>query len=302
MSENVRWNESLWKDADFWDKEWQEAKKQSLYSRRRKDMNEAEWWSRRAPGYSGRDAAAGGFAGAESDSKVKRSAEILRMLINSEFVDSTADLLDIGCGPGSYSIPLAGRFRKVVALDPSEGMLSILRERAASMGITNIETVCMNWNEADLQKLGWNRRFGLVMAMKTPGIDGAEALKKMNEASCGGCFYNGFIKRDDRIQQELWRLFFKEDKPPVPAEVFYVFHMLFAWGYIPDMKLFSSIQVRRMNEEEALEELMLMMMPYSGLPEDTEDILRAYIQKRMTDGVLTQLRDVTEGDVLWKAT
>ena len=39
--------------------------------------------------------------------------------------------LDLGCGPGNIAIPLADHFRQVVALDPSEPMLSVAREADA---------------------------------------------------------------------------------------------------------------------------------------------------------------------------
>lgn len=43
--------------------------------------------------------------------------------------DST--VLDLGCGPGTVAIPLAGRVREVLAVDPDEGMLAEGRRLAA---------------------------------------------------------------------------------------------------------------------------------------------------------------------------
>ncbi len=58
-------------------------------------------------------------------------------------------VLDIGCGPGTTTIPLARIVKSVTALDTSEGMLSKLRRRASEEGIGNIKCVRRFWREAE---------------------------------------------------------------------------------------------------------------------------------------------------------
>ncbi len=53
--------------------------------------------------------------------------------------------LDVGAGAGRYALPLARRVRRVIAVDPSEGMLSALREIAAEHGIANVRTLQERW-------------------------------------------------------------------------------------------------------------------------------------------------------------
>lgn len=47
-------------------------------------------------------------------------------------------LLDVCCGPGTLALVAAGRVATVDALDFSENMISILRQRAADAGLANI--------------------------------------------------------------------------------------------------------------------------------------------------------------------
>jgi SAM-dependent methyltransferase len=56
-------------------------------------------------------------------------------------------VLDMGAGTGRLAVPIANTVAHVTALDPSEGMLSILHERMAGKGRTNYSCVRMRWED-----------------------------------------------------------------------------------------------------------------------------------------------------------
>jgi len=64
-------------------------------------------------------------------------------------LDITAEdtVLDIGCGPGRISIPVAKRAKSVTALDTFEAMLQLCRENARQEGIRNITTKLLDWHD-----------------------------------------------------------------------------------------------------------------------------------------------------------
>jgi len=53
--------------------------------------------------------------------------------------------LDIGAGGGRYALPLALLAKTVIAVEPSEGMRSVLRAGIAEHGISNVEIVAERW-------------------------------------------------------------------------------------------------------------------------------------------------------------
>jgi ubiquinone/menaquinone biosynthesis C-methylase UbiE len=55
-------------------------------------------------------------------------------------VPATSRALDIGCGGGHLSFTLAPHAARMVALDPSPGMLAAVAKAAASKGLSQIET------------------------------------------------------------------------------------------------------------------------------------------------------------------
>jgi ubiquinone/menaquinone biosynthesis C-methylase UbiE len=82
---------------------------------------------------------------------------------------ATADkmlAIDLACGPGTYTRPLAARVRQAIGADLTPAMVEMARAEAARDGITNIEFVC-----ADIYAL--------------PFADGAAGI-----VSCGYAFHH----------------------------------------------------------------------------------------------------------------
>jgi SAM-dependent methyltransferase len=54
-------------------------------------------------------------------------------------------VLDIGAGIGRWTLPIARKVHRVTAIEPLQGMRTVLVERAAAHGITNVEVVDTPW-------------------------------------------------------------------------------------------------------------------------------------------------------------
>ena len=70
--------------------------------------------------------------------KVNRAATIIKHLK----LEPGMTVLDVGCGPGRLSVPVAkhvGTTGKVVAMDIQKGMLNRAREKAKAANLTNIQ-------------------------------------------------------------------------------------------------------------------------------------------------------------------
>jgi SAM-dependent methyltransferase len=73
--------------------------------------------------------------------RVPYPAELIDCLVGELALDGRGRLLDVGCGPGSLTIPLALHFEQVVGVDADQQMLAIGAQRAAAAGASNIEWV-----------------------------------------------------------------------------------------------------------------------------------------------------------------
>ncbi|MGO9977438.1 MAG: class I SAM-dependent methyltransferase [Solirubrobacteraceae bacterium] len=61
-------------------------------------------------------------------------------------LDGAGRLLDVGCGPGTVTLPLAGLFGEVVGLDADPGMIQQARRLASDRGVINATWV---WRRAE---------------------------------------------------------------------------------------------------------------------------------------------------------
>jgi hypothetical protein len=58
--------------------------------------------------------------------------------------------LDVGAGCGALAIPLAGRLRRVTAVEPAPAMAKALAEEARERGLTNLSVVEAAWGDVPL--------------------------------------------------------------------------------------------------------------------------------------------------------
>jgi FkbM family methyltransferase len=59
-------------------------------------------------------------------------------------------VLDIGAGIGRWTLPIAGRVRRVTAVEPLPEMRHVLLERVSSRDVTNLTIVAVPWMEAEV--------------------------------------------------------------------------------------------------------------------------------------------------------
>jgi ubiquinone/menaquinone biosynthesis C-methylase UbiE len=54
-------------------------------------------------------------------------------------IGASSRVVDLGAGTGQFTIPAAGRFGRVTAVDVSPAMVTALREKAAAAGLANVD-------------------------------------------------------------------------------------------------------------------------------------------------------------------
>ncbi len=73
--------------------------------------------------------------------RVPYPPKLIALIIDELDLDGHGRLLDVGCGPGSLTVPLATHVEQAVGVDPDEQMLVEASHQATAAGVTNIKWV-----------------------------------------------------------------------------------------------------------------------------------------------------------------
>lgn len=105
----------------------------------------------------------------------ERALDLLRSLVRPG-----ETWLDIGAGGGRYALPLALLAKKVIAVEPSDGMRDVLRDSMAEHGISNIDLVPDRWpmDAGPAADVALMAHIGYDIEQIGPFLDAAEAAAR----------------------------------------------------------------------------------------------------------------------------
>ncbi|HEX2026778.1 MAG TPA: class I SAM-dependent methyltransferase [Nitriliruptorales bacterium] len=122
-------------------------------------------------------------------------------------------VVDVGAGPGRFALALAPRAGQVVAVDPSERMLSLLRQEARRRGADNVRTVTGRWEE-----VGDVEGDVVICSYVLPIVaDAAGFLAKLDAAARRRVLVQLSAVSIDLLHDPMWRHFHGSRLPPGPT-------------------------------------------------------------------------------------
>lgn len=117
----------------------------------------------------------GSFAGMY-DGMAKLEREFTQKQVDQMPLSAADSVIDIGCGPGRLSVPVAKKVKSVTALDVSEAMLTKCMENARREGVRNITPMRANWLAKDAVETVGN--YDIAIASRSVGFGD---LAKINQ-------------------------------------------------------------------------------------------------------------------------
>ena len=101
---------------------------------------------------------------------------------------SAVSVLDLFCGNGNFSLPLAGMVRKIVGFETSEKSVSTAKYNAAVNGIDNARYICMD-SAAGLDKLVRDKELFDLVIMDPPRTGAADVSRKVSKSGASHLLY-----------------------------------------------------------------------------------------------------------------
>ena len=154
-----------------------------------------------------------------------------------EILDSDSRVLEIGAGPGTLTIPLSRRVKRIVVVESSDAAVVSLSKNLAECRVENVEVMNRNWLEMGEREIGDG--FDLVVCshflwqMK----DLERHLAKMEETSRGYCAVIQPAGRDGMVK-EMWteitgKRYTGEFDPDAD---YFAYLILRQWGRLVDVR------------------------------------------------------------------
>lgn len=233
-----------------WNRVWQTRR-----SRRSSPRRDTDFWDGRAISFA-KSRAESGYAD-------------LVLAIMSPRTEWT--VLDMGCGSGVLTIPLAQAVTRVTAVDMSKEMLAAVRARCEDKGIDNVVTLQGRW-EDDWEKLGIEVHDVAIASRSMVTEDLRSSVLKLNGAARKQVYIVTVVgdgPYDRRLFEAIGR--------PLNAEPDYIYNynMLYQMGILANVALIEEPRNRAYESpQEAFESVQWM---FGGLNPREEERLRAYV-------------------------
>lgn len=232
----------------------------------------------------------------KEETRLKR---ILDFITSSGLQLQGAEVLDIGAGTGSLSIPLAKMGAHVTAIDFSEEMLKKLQARAQEEQVT-IKTIEKSWNSVNLDEEGYQKKFDLVIVSMTPAVRNPQDFALMLKASKGICYYSGWVHRKwDPSYYTLYKHLFNEEFKETPHGFYLPFMYLYMLGYRPEVTLIQD----EWNSYETIDEYVETASGFFSTTKPIDDQIKKQIREYITpyapDGVYNAQTQVITGMMIW---
>lgn len=138
--------------------------------------------------------------------------------------DKEDTLLDVGCGPGTFSLRFASLVKNVIAFDFSAKMIEALKQNAKEQNITNISTFIH-----DMEK-SWNNipTCDIVLASRCLEVDDIEAVLKELNAHAKKAVYLTYKVGISYLDEEVLSAIGKKITPK--PDYIYLINVLYNMG------------------------------------------------------------------------
>lgn len=198
--------------------------------------------------------------------------ERVDIVLRETSISPKSRILDVGAGPGLLAIPFAAKVEHVTAVEPSEGMVSVLREQMEKHDAKNISIVKKRWEDVNIIE-DLEPPYDVVIAsMSLDMLNIRRAIYKMEEASSKYIYLYHFAGGDSDVHlRELWpKLHGREYYSGPKSDVLY--NVLYQMGIYPHVSTFTLDLSQKYNSVQEL--LNVLRSKYEVKTEKQELILR----------------------------
>lgn len=198
-----------------------------------------------------------------------------------------AEVLDVGCGPGSLLIPLSQAGHHVTAVEPAEQMIAQLQANATAAGVGEYEVLQQFWQDVDVQEL--TGHFDLALSAITMWMfrDLRVQLERLETVSRGLCCVVGGAGGEASGHSDgLWSAIMGDARQPGYSEFPLVFNLLYAMGRLPEVRIVDYRTERSV--ESKIRQQKLFYAKYTAMTPAVEKLIEDAMRNAGESGMVQE--------------
>ena len=204
----------------------------------------------------------------------------------------SGSILDIGCGPGTFSIPFSKKAKNVIALDSSEQMLMRLKETCNSEKIDNISPLL-----GDCNNIPRDVRCDLVFSSLCPPMNNPESLLKMEKHGFNFAYVSS-ANTGTSIETEVWSKLGK-DYSYSGYNTKYPYDFLKSIGRKVELEYFTQKNIIIEPQEETIKKQLRLFSRYHYTSDKIHETIKSVVSRYSDGEYVNYSREMTMGLILW---
>ena len=184
-------------------------------------------------------------------------------------------VLDMACGGGTLTIPLASQVKQVTAVDFSENMLESVRRRCSEKCITNVQIIQGRW-EDDWEALGIGKYDIAIASRSLIGDDPRDFIVKLDKAATREVYISmvsGKGPADSRLLEATGRSF------PMGHDYIWYYNILYDMGIKAHVSFIREEHTNSWESHEAAFEGQRWM--FRDMTGEEEEIIKSYLKENL---------------------
>ena len=259
-------------DIEFWNEAWLNAdgKREDISS----NNNGDKWkklWDKQSKRYS-----------MSFESLLDERRKLVDFFFEQNIILKGDSIFDIGCGTGSFAIPLLEKKCKVIALDSSDKMLDEMEQWLVKLNLLKPE--CINQRFQDYES---DKKCDIVLAAFTPAVKNSELLFKMEKFAEKYCILvASYDSNLFAVRHKLCELVFNKPHPSISNIAFFPFSVLYTSGRMPNMKVYETEEDKQNPLTDQIEYYIHYFKTLGKDDNETKEIVTKYFTEMSKDGIV----------------
>jgi len=254
-----------------WVEEWKRIQDQAIFYKGIKEDQEESYWSKYASDY---------YEWRVTSENYNKTLDFIK-----GFLTPSIRVLEVGCGPGIYTIPISPLVKEITVVEPSPSMLKVLKEKAQERGIDNINIIQDKWENVSVEPHDVVLALGMLYAF----YDIDEALLKLISSTDRYLLISSGFDEENDYMELIGRLGLDIGPIYISPDFIVLYNILY------QLKLYGDVKINWGGYEQSfnsLEEVKEIWIKRLDIPPEKHFELEAYLKEKFKpqDGKVVRRR------------